>query len=107
MHLSGQLLGVFIVAPDAAGGLVLSTHIQPQGVRGTDAQTGVMYIGNGQTRDLTVFAPGGTTTFSFLNRFHIVATKGANGFDLAEQIHITTLADGTTAAFVDHFSVGC
>jgi hypothetical protein len=107
IHLSGQLLTVFTATANAAGGFVLSTHTQPQGIRGVDTQTGTAYIGTGLTRDLTVFSPSGVTTLTLINRFHIQATAGAQSFDVSEIVHFTAFADGTVTAFVDNFSAPC
>ena len=107
INLSGQLHGVFSATFNAAGGAMFASHIQPQGVSGTDAQTGTKYVGNGLTRDVIVFAPTGTTTFTFVNRFHIQATAGADSFDVSQTVHVTQLPDGIVTAFVDNFSASC
>jgi hypothetical protein len=107
IHLSGQLLTVFTATANPAGGFVFSTHTQPQGIRGVDLQTGTAYLGTGLTRDLIVLSPSGTSTFTFINRFHIQATAGEQSFDVSETLHITALADGTITAFVDNFSAPC
>jgi hypothetical protein len=100
-------MGVFSVAFDAAGGITFSSHTQPQGVSGVDLQTGTKYVGTGLTRDLSVFTPRGTATFTLINRFHIQATTGADSFDVSETLHVTQLADGSVTAFVDNFSPAC
>jgi hypothetical protein len=105
--LSGQLLSVFSTTFDAAGGVTIATHSQPQGVAGVDVQTGTKYIGTGLTRDIYVFAPSGTTTITFINRFHIQATAGAQSFDVSSTVHLTSLADGTVTASVDNLSASC
>src|SRR5439155_2733739 len=107
IRLSGQLLGVFTATANAAGGVVFSTHIQPQGVSGVDLQTGTAYRGTGLTRDQIVVGPSGVTTITLVNRFHIQATAGAESFDVSETLHITDQADGTVTAFVDKFSAPC
>jgi hypothetical protein len=107
IHLDGQLLGTFSATFNSAGGIMFASHTQPQGIAGTDLQTGTKYLGTGVTRDVVTVAPSGTNTISFVNRFHIQATAGADSFDISETFHITTLADGTVTAFVDNFSASC
>src|SRR5437763_7271300 len=101
IHLSGQLLSVFTTTSTPSGGVTFSTHIQPQGIRGVDLQTGATYIGTGVTRDAITVAPSGVTTISFVNRFHIQGTAGAQSFDVSETFHVTALANGAITAFVD------
>jgi len=107
ISLSGQLLVVFTVTANPAGGFVFSTHTQPQGVRGIDTETGTTYLGTGLTRDLTVFSPSGVFSFTFVDRFHLQATGGAQSLDFSETVHITVLADGTVTAFVVDISGPC
>jgi hypothetical protein len=107
IQLSGQLLSTFSVTFDGAGGVTFATHSQPQGVTGLDLQTGAKYIGTGLTRDTEVFAPSGTLSLTFINRFHIVGTAGAESFDFSATVHFTALPDGTVTAFVDSFSASC
>jgi hypothetical protein len=107
IRLSGQLLGVVTATANPAGGVVFSTHFQPQGIRGMDIQTGTAYLGTGLTLDLAVVSPSGVTSFTYVNRFHVQATAGAESFDISETVHITRLADGTVTAFVDNFSAPC
>src|SRR5207248_8151729 len=54
IELSGQLLGVFTATANSAGGFLLATQVEPQGVRGVDLQTGTKFRGTGVTRDMTV-----------------------------------------------------
>lgn len=107
IRLSGQLLGVVTATANPAGGVVVSTHFQPQGIRGVDLQTGTAYLGTGLTLDLTVVSPSGVTSFTYVNRFHVQATAGAESYDVSVTAHITALADGTVTAFVDNISAAC
>ena len=107
IQLSGQLMGVFSATFDAAGGVTLATHTQPQGVSGVDLQTGTKYLGTGLTRNLSIFSSSGTTVFTGINRFHVQATTGADSFDVSVTFHFTALADGTVTAFVADFSASC
>jgi hypothetical protein len=107
IHLSGQLLGVFTFTRTASGGALFASHIQPQGVAGVDLQTGTAYVGTGLTSDRLVLAPSGTTTFTFVDRFHIQATGGASSYDVSVTLHVTALSDGTVTAFVNNFSASC
>jgi hypothetical protein len=107
IHLTGQLLGVFSVTFAPSGTVLISSHIQPQGVRGTDVQTGATYQGTGLTTERLVAAPGGGFTYTLVNRFHLQATAGADSFDASETLHITVSPDGTVTAFVADVSGPC
>jgi hypothetical protein len=107
IHLSGQLLVVLTATANSSGGVMFASHLQPQNVTGVDLQTGTKFIGTGLSRDLNVFTSNGTATFTFVNRFHIQATTGAESFDVSETIHVTLLADGTVTAAFDNFSPAC
>lgn len=73
--LSGRLLGVFTEQQLGGGGFLLTFHFQPQGVSGTSS-SGVPYHATGLTRETTIFVPSGGFTDTFVNRFHIVGTRG-------------------------------
>jgi hypothetical protein len=92
--LSGHLIGIFVETPLRNGGLLVSYHFQPQGVRGTSAD-GVVYHATGLTRETTVFVPPGGLTDTYINRFHIVGTAGSPTYVVSETLHITITADGT------------
>jgi hypothetical protein len=106
IELSGEVLAIFTVTETPSGGFLLAAHFQPQRVTGTD-ELGRRYIGTGLTRDLSVFTPAGGSTFTFVNRFHIVGTMGAPTLALSETLHITVTPAGDVVAFVDNFNVEC
>jgi hypothetical protein len=93
IHLSGQLLGVFTFTQNNGGG--------------TDVQTGTPYVASGQTSDRLVLTANGGSTFTFIDLFHVQATRGADSFDFSAIIHVTTLADGTVTASVGNVSSSC
>lgn len=107
IHLSGTLLAVFTETATPSGGFVVSSHFQPQGVAGVDLVTGTMFRGTGLTRDITVVAPSGGVTETFVNRFHIQATSGEQSFIVSEVSHITINANGDVTAFFDNFQSTC
>lgn len=107
IQLSGQLLVTLSVTLNNGGGATFATHTQPQGISGNDIQTGTKYVGTGLTRDVSIVTPSAATTFTFINRFHIQATKGDQSFDVSQTLHVTQLADGTVTGFVDNLSVKC
>jgi hypothetical protein len=106
IHLKGQLLIVFTETFNSAGGAIFAIHSQPQGIRGTD-QDETKYLGTGLTLDLSVLSPTGVVNFTFIDRFHIQATAGAQSFDFSATIHITAFPDGTVTAAVGNFSGPC
>jgi hypothetical protein len=104
--LSGNLRVISTTQPLGDGGYLVAAHFQPQGIRGTSA-SGAMYRATGLTRDLTVLAPSGGSTFTYINRFHIVGTAGAPTYSVTETLHLTVTASGQVTAQVDHFNVAC
>ena len=107
IHISGTLLSIFTVTTTPSGGFMVSSHFQPQGINGVDLTTGTKYLATGLTRDIFVVSPAGGTTETFVNRFHIQATKGADSFIVSEVFHITVTPNGDVTAFVDNFSSTC
>ena len=107
IHLSGTLLGIFTETETPSGGFVVSSHFQPQGLRGVDLVTGTKFIGTGLTREITVVSPPGGVTDTFVNQFHIQATRGAQSFVVSEVSHITITPTGAITAFVDNFRATC
>ena len=107
IHISGTLLAVFTETTTPSGGFVVSSHFQPQGIKGVDLTTGTKYIATGLTRDILVVSPAGGITETFVNRFHIQATTGAESFIVSEVFHITVNPNGDVTAFVDNFSSTC
>jgi hypothetical protein len=107
IHISGTLLQIFTETTTPSGGFIVSSHFQPQGIMGVDLTTGTRYVATGLTRDIQVVSPAGGFTETFVNRFHIQATKGAESFIVSEVFHITVNANGDVTAFVDNFSSTC
>ena len=105
--LSGTLLVVSTETTTPSGGFAVSIHFQPQGVKGVDETTGTKFIATGLTRDLFVASPAGGSTETFVNQFHIQATKGAESFIISEVFHVTINANGDVTAFVDNFRSTC
>jgi hypothetical protein len=107
VHLEGQLLVTTTSTATPAGGFLYAIHFQPQGVKGVDVTTGTVYVATGLTRDLLVATPPGGFTETYVNRFHIQATKGAESYIVTELFHITFSPDGTIRVVIDKFSVPC
>ena len=104
--LSGTLIGIFTEQPLRNGGLLVTFHFQPQGVTGVSS-SGVAYHATGLTRETLVRVPSGGLTDTFVNRFHIVGTRGAPTFYVKETLHLTVSATGEIIASVDNFSEEC
>jgi hypothetical protein len=107
IHLSGTLVAVISETATPSGGEVLAFHFQPQGVTGVDLVTGAVFHATGLTRDLIVNSPPGGSTETFVNRFHIQATRGAESYIVSELFHVTVTPDGTVTVFFDTFSSTC
>lgn len=107
IHVSGPLLAVFSETTTPSGGQVVAVHFQPQGVTGVDLVTGAVFHATGLTRDLIVNSPPGGTTETFVNRFHIQATRGGESFIISDLFHVTVTPDGTVRVLFDNFSATC
>jgi hypothetical protein len=107
VHLTGTLLINSSLNYTASGGWSIAVHYQPQGVSGVDEQTGVKFNSTGLTRDIAVFTPAGGTVETYVNRFHIQATKGADSYDVSETFHVTVTPDQTVSVLFDNFSPAC
>jgi hypothetical protein len=105
--LSGTLLITSTTTATPSGGFVAAVHFQPQGVSGVDTTTGTMYRATGLTRDIFVSSPAGGYTETFVNRFHIQATTGAESFVVKEVFHITISPNGSVRVVFDKFSSTC
>lgn len=104
--LSGTLLGVFTEQQLGGGGLLLTFHFQPQGVSGSNS-SGIPYHATGLTRETTVLTPSGGFTDTYIDRFHIVGTRGAPTYYVKETAHITVTPSGAVTVFFDNFSLEC
>lgn len=107
IHLSGTLLAVFSETATPSGGEVLAFHFQPQGLTGVDLVTGTVFQATGLTRDLIVNSPPGGSTETFVNRFHVQATGGAESYIVSGLFHVTVTPDGTVTVFFDNFTSTC
>ena len=107
IRLTGQLLIVSTATSTPSGGFVTSVHFQPQGVSGTDLQTGTKFVGTGVTRDIVISSPAGGLTETFVNQFRVQATRGAESYIISALFHVTVDANGNVKAFVDRASATC
>jgi hypothetical protein len=107
IHVSGPLLEIDTQTTIPSGGEVTAVHFQPQNVTGVDLVTGTVFHATGMTRDLVVTSPAGGTTETFVNRFHIQATRGAQSYIVTEVFHITVAPNGTVTVVFDKASATC
>jgi hypothetical protein len=104
--LSGTVQGVFTEQQLDGGGFLMTYNFHPQGVTGTSA-SGIPYHATGLTRETTVVVPSGGLSDTFINRFHIVGTRGAPTYDDFITFHVTVTPSGDVTALIDHESVSC
>jgi hypothetical protein len=107
IQLTGTLLVTTSTTSTPSGGLIAAVHFQPQGVSGVDTTTGTVFHAVGLTRDLTVNSPPGGSNETFVNRFHIQATGGAQSFVVNELFHVTVTPDGSVRVTFDKASSTC
>jgi hypothetical protein len=91
--LSGSLIAIFTEQRLGGGGLLITSHFQPQGVRGSSS-SGAIYHATGLTRTTEVYVPSGGSTYTHINRFHIVGTAGAPTYYVKETVHYTVASTG-------------
>jgi hypothetical protein len=82
IHISGTPLSIFTETTTPSGGFVVSSHFQPQGIKGVDLPTGTPYVPTGLTRDILVVI-------------------------VSEVFHTTVSPNGDVISFVDNFSSTC
>jgi len=104
---SGTLLETDSITATPTGGFVVAVHFQPQGISGVDEVTGTMFRATGLTRDIAINSPAGGYVETFVNRFHIQATTGAQSFDVTETFHVTITPAGTASVTFDKLSSTC
>jgi hypothetical protein len=107
LDLSGTLLSSSTTTMTPSGGVIVATHFSPQNVSGVDTTTGTVFHATGLTREIDVTSPPGGSTSTFVNRFHIQATGGAQSFIISETAHETVTPDGTVTVSFDNFSSTC
>ena len=107
IHISGTLLSTTTETTTPSGGHVFGFHFNPQGVTGVDLVTGTVFHATGLTRDFVVESPPGGTTETFVNRFHIQATGGAESYISTDLFHITITPDGTVRVEIEMHSSTC
>jgi hypothetical protein len=107
IHVTGALLAVMSQTTTPSGGVITSFQFNPQGATGVDLVTGAVFHATGLTRDLVVNSPPGGSTETFVNRFHIQSTGGAQSYIVTELFHITVTPDGTVRVFLDNFASTC
>jgi hypothetical protein len=106
LHLSGPVLIVENETTTPSGGFITHFRAGPQGISAV-ASDGTVFHATGVTKDSFVTTPAGGSTETFINRFHIQATRGAQSFDITETFHITVTPAGAVTAEVDMSSSTC
>lgn len=106
VELSGKLHVLFLLTADAAGGLLLKAHFQPQGVSGFGLTTGVKYQATGETQEETHFK---SLPFedTFVNNFKIIGQGPGNNLLIHEDFHITVNGQGIVTVVHDNLSISC
>jgi len=102
VSLAGTLHEVFHITFDAAGGIHLKIHDQPQGISGFGQTTGIRYQATGVTQQQL-----STNPFTFVNNFQIIGQGPGNNFRIHQVFHVTVNANGELTAFRDRASAEC
>jgi uncharacterized membrane protein len=108
ISLSGTLHVLTHVTFNAAGGITIKTHFQPQGATGVGLVSGAQYQGTGVTQEtLTDNGPGPQFEFTFINNFRMISKGTTPNFDVHQTVHITVNNNGDVTATVDNTSIEC
>jgi hypothetical protein len=95
------------VTIDAAGGIAIKVHFQPQGATGVGT-SGATYQATGVTQEeFTSNGPGPQLEDTFINNFRMISHGTAPNFDIHENFHITVNNNGEVTVIMDNFSVEC
>src|SRR5205814_1743223 len=105
VQLTGMIHDLLHITMDAAGGLHVKSHDNPQGVSGVGLTTGTEYRGTGVTQEESNATAGVEDTF--VNNFRVVGQGPDNNFLLHENFHVTVNANGDVTASHDNLSVDC
>jgi len=101
VHLEGKLHIVLTSVVDGDGGLHISGHFQPQGVKGVGS-LGNSYVAVGITRSNFNIRPPFPNEQTYVNDFYIIGQAKADSFKVHQTIHITVNANGEVTATVDN-----
>jgi hypothetical protein len=103
--LTGTVHGVITSVDNGAGGSLVSSTFNPQGVIGLGLLSGRTYHGTGVTTETFTAAKGETHTF--VNNFRLIS-PGAGGDVIVQDVfHVTVNANGDVTAAVDRSTVSC
>jgi len=105
VQLSGSLQLVNATTLDAAGGLHLYTHVNPQGVSGTGTVSGATYRGTGVTLLQLNLFPG--IQQIVVSNFLLVGKAGAPSLRVHENLAFIADADGNVRVALDNFELTC
>jgi hypothetical protein len=107
LHVSGPVLIVQGETTTPSGGDVATFRAGPQGISAVDTTTGTVFHATGVTMDVLITSPSGGSTETFVNRFHLQATRGAQSYDISETFHVTFTPAGDMTVLVDMSSSTC
>jgi hypothetical protein len=108
IEVSGTLHALFHVTFNAAGGVTIKSHFQPQGATGVGLVSGATYQATGVTQDtLTDNGPGPQFEFTFVNNFNIVSRGTTPNFMVHETVHVTVNNNGVLTAEVMNTRIEC
>jgi hypothetical protein len=105
IKLEGTVHAVFATTNNPAGGFLLVSTTNPQGVTGTGLTSGLTYQGTGVTKVVLATAQGSTVTF--VNNFRLISRTSSEDVIVQQVFHVTVNANGDTTASVDRASVLC
>jgi len=103
--LTGTVHAVLTSVDNGAGGFLVSSTFNPQGVTGVGLVSGRTYHGTGATT--TIFRIGKGASETFVNNFRLISPGAGGDVIVHEVFHVTVNANGDLTAFVDQSTVAC
>jgi hypothetical protein len=108
ISVTGTLHVLTHVTIDAAGGIAIKVHFQPQGATGVGLISNEAYQATGVTQQtITDNGPGPQFELTFINNFRMISNGPTPNFDVHQTIHVTVNNNGEVTAVVDNESVEC
>ena len=99
---AGTLHLVLQLSFDAAGGVHVKMHEQPQRVVAFGQTTGAVFQARGVTHERS-----NRNAFTFLDTLRLIGQGPASNFTFYHLVHVTVNANGEISAFVEHLRVEC
>jgi hypothetical protein len=108
IEVTGTLHVLFHITFNAAGGVTVKEHFQPQGATGVGLISGATYQAVGETQQTdTDNGPGPQFEFTFVNNFKMISKGTTANYLVHDTVHLTVNNNGEVTADVVNSSEEC